>query len=205
MDPTGNFLVADTGNGRIEKFSPTGVFRSTIRIEGNNGGQSSKPSGIAVDPAGNIYVADASKHCVEKLAPDGTLIAAWKGPDPGFYGPRRIAIGRDDSIYVVDQGRTRIVKFSPDGRVLSVWGSKGSGDGQFDDPTSVAIDPKANKVYVADPQNKRIQVFNSNGKFLAKWSVPEWGQPHDFEDLGVDLKDRSVICIQCKHEFNPHV
>ena len=67
-----------------------------------------------------------------------------------------------------------------------VWGSKGNGDGQFDDHTSVAVDPKSNKVYVADPINKRIQVFDSNGKFLTKWSVPEWGRPHGFEDLAID-------------------
>ena len=183
VDGNGTVFIADTGNSRIEKFSPTGAFLSTIKIAGN---EASELSGIAVDHAGNIYVADASKQCVEKLGPDGTLIAKWKGPDPGFYGPRRIAIGRDDSIYVVDQGRTRIVKFSPDGRVQSVWGSKGSGDGQFDDPTSVAVDPQTNKVYVADPRNKRIQLFDSNGKFLTKWLVPEWGQPHGFEDLAVD-------------------
>ena len=98
-------------------------------------------------------------------------------PRVGFYGPRRIAIGPDDSVYVVDQGRTRIVKFSPNGQVLTVWGSKGSGDGQFDDPASVAVDPTTNKVYVADPRNKRIQVFDSNGKFLTKWIIPEWGRP----------------------------
>ncbi|MGE5213090.1 MAG: hypothetical protein ACM3NN_05280 [Nitrospirota bacterium] len=186
MDENGNVFIADTSNGRIEKFSPTGGFIRTIKIAGNDLGQPAQPSGIAVDRAGYIYVANASKQCVEKLAPDGTLIAEWKGPDPGFYGPRRIAIGRDDSMYVVDQGRTRIVKFSKDGQVLSVWGSKGNGDGQFDDPTSVAVDLKADKVYVADPRNKRIQVFDSNGVFLTKWLVPEWGQPQGFEDLAID-------------------
>ena len=54
------------------------------------------------------------------------------------------------------------------------------------DHTSVAVDPATNKVYVADPINRRIQVFDSNGKFLTKWSVPEWGQPHGFEDLAID-------------------
>jgi DNA-binding beta-propeller fold protein YncE len=122
---------------------------------------------------------------VQKLAPDGTLIAEWS---PGLYGPRKIATGPDDSIYVVDQGRTRIVKFSPDGKVVTAWGGKGSGDGQFDDPTSVTADPTTNKLYVADPRNKRIQVFDSNGKFLSKWSVPEWGQPVGFEDLAIDSK-----------------
>ena len=186
MDDNGTVFIADTGNGRIEKYSPTGAFLSTIKLAGNDHGQKAEPTGIAVDHVGYIYVADTSKHTVRKLAPDGTLIAEWKGPDPGFYGPRRIAIGREDSIYVVDQGRTRIVKFSPDGQVLSVWGSKGSGDGQFDDPTSVAVDPKTDSVYVADPRNKRIQVFDSTGKFLTKWAVPEWEQPQGFEDLAID-------------------
>jgi DNA-binding beta-propeller fold protein YncE len=186
LDRNGNVLVADTGNGRIQKFSATGAFLSTIRIKGNGQGQLAAPSGIAVDRTGNIYVADASKHRVERLMPDGTVTDEWKGAAPGFYGPRRIAIGPDDSIYVVDQGRTRIVKFSRDGQVLTSWGSGGSGDGQFKDHTSVAVDPRTNNVYVADPINKRIQVFDSNGKFLSKWIVPEWGQPQGFEDLAID-------------------
>src|SRR6184192_1719677 len=188
LDSNGNILVADTGNGRIEKFSPTGSFLSVIASKGSGYGQLAEPNGIAVDQSGNIYVAEAGNHRVQKLAADGTFIAEWKGPDPGFYGPRRIAIGPDNSVYVVDQGRTRIVKFSPDGQVLAVWGTKGSGDGQFDDHTSVAIDPTTNKVYVADPRNKRIQVFDAKGKFLTKWSVPEWGQPAGFEDLAIDSK-----------------
>jgi len=188
VDSSGNFLIADTGNSRIEKFSPTGEFLTTIGTDRGNRAGSFEPSGIAVDQAGNIYVANDSTHTVDRLAPDGASLAEWKGPDPGFYGPRRIAIGPDQSIYVVDQGRTRIVKFSTDGQVLTTWGSKGSGEGQFDDPTSVAVDPKTNKVYVADPLNRRIQVFDPEGKFLSNWPVPEWGHPHGFEDLGIDPK-----------------
>jgi DNA-binding beta-propeller fold protein YncE len=189
VDGKGNVLVADTMNGRIEKFSPTGSFLSVMGNKGTGPGLLGAPDGIAVDRNGNIYVADAGNHHVQKLAPDGTLIAEWKGPDAGFYGPRRIAIGPDDSIYVVDQGRTRIVKFNPDGQVLAVWGTKGKGDGQFDDPAAVAVDPTTNTVYVADPRNSRIQVFDSAGKFLTKWLIPEWGgKPYGFEDLAMDSK-----------------
>jgi Uncharacterized conserved protein len=186
VDTAGNIFVADTNNGRVEKFSSNGVFMKSMGKKGIGYGEFGEPNGIAIDHAGNIYVAEGSNHRVQELAPDGTFIAELKGPDPGFYGPRKIATGPDDSIYVVDQGRARIVKFSPDGQVLGTWGSKGNGDGQFDDHTSVAVDPTSNKIYVADPRNKRIQVFDSNGKFLNKWSIPEWGAPYGFEALAVD-------------------
>jgi len=180
VDGNGNFLVADTGNGRIEKFLPTGTFATSI-------GDFEAPSGVAVDHRGNIYVAEiGSRHRVQKLAPDGKFIAEWKGPEPGFYGPRRITVGLDDSIYVIDSGRNRIVKFNPDGQVLASWGSEGSGDGQFKGVSSVAVDAMSKKLYVADPLNRRIQVFDTNGKFLTKWSVPEWGQTRGYEDLAVD-------------------
>jgi DNA-binding beta-propeller fold protein YncE len=186
VDSNGNVLVADTGNGRIERFSPTGAFLSSIGTKGSGHGQFGEPNGIVIDGAGNIYVAEASNHRVQKLASDGTFVAGWKGPEPGFYGPRRIAISPDNSVYVVDQGHSRISKLSPSGEMLTVWGSKGIGDGQFNDPTSVAVDPRSNKVYVADPLNKRIQMFDSAGHFLSKWSVPEWGEGAGFEDLAVD-------------------
>jgi DNA-binding beta-propeller fold protein YncE len=186
VDPDGNVLVADTNNGRLQKLSSTGAFLGTLGSKGSGLGQLAAPNGIAVDHTGNIYVADAANHRVEKLASNGTLIAEWKGPDPGFYGPRRIAISADNSVYVVDQGHSRICKLSPSGEALTNWGSQGTGNGQFDDPTSVAVDPKTNKVYVADPRNKRIQMFDSAGHLLTKWSVPEWGEAAGFEDLAID-------------------
>jgi DNA-binding beta-propeller fold protein YncE len=198
VDAGGNVLVADTNNGRIEKFSATGTFLGILGTKGTGPGQLRSPNGIAVDRSGNIYVADASNHRVQKMAPDGTFIAEWKGPDPGFYGPRRIAIGPDNSIYVVDQGHDRIAKFSPDGGVLATWGRQGNGDGEFNDPTSVAVDPANNKVYVADPRNKRIQIFDMSGKFLTKWPVPEWGEPVGFEDLAIDSQ-RSRLYASSTH------
>src|SRR5437762_11731356 len=52
VDAVGNIFVADTNNSRIEKFSPTGTFLSSMGVKGIGYGQLGAPNGIAVDHAG---------------------------------------------------------------------------------------------------------------------------------------------------------
>ena len=173
-ESSGNILVADTNNGRIQKFSPDGTFLSTFGKPGGGEGELKEPNGIAVDRSGNMYVADALNQHILKFKPDGSFIAQWKGPEVELLAPRDLSIGPDDSIYVVDEGHARIVKFDGDGKVLAVWGAKGDRDGQFNQPTSVAVDGANDRVYVADPRNGRIEVFDTNGQFVTTWFVQQW-------------------------------
>ncbi len=174
VDSAGNILIADTNNGRLQRFSVDGIFLRVIGTKGEGQGEFREPSGLAVDSGGNIYVADTGNHRVQKLKSDGTFLAEWRGAEPGFDAPRDICIGSDKAIYVVDEARAEIVKFDTDGNVLATCGERGPGNGQFNPPTSVAVDANHNRVYVADPDNRRIQIFDTNGQFVTSWSVPEW-------------------------------
>src|SRR5215212_5107132 len=186
-DSSGNILVSDTTNGRIQRFTYNGTFLNMFGEIGFRPGEFREPNGLAVDSKGNIYVADVGNHRVQKLGPNGNFVADWKGPPPGFYGPRDVFISSDDVVYVIDQGRSRVVKLSGNGTTLAAWGSQGSGDGQFDEPTSVAVDAGRARVYVADPHNRRIQVFDTEGKFVAQWPVPEWQRAGwSFQDMAID-------------------
>jgi DNA-binding beta-propeller fold protein YncE len=182
-------LVSDTNNNRIQKFTSEGTSLGAIGRPGSDNGEFSGPDGLAVDPEGNIYVADTGNQRIQKLSANGTFLLQWKGPPPGFYGPRDIVLGPDNSVYVVDQGNGRIVTLDKSGNLLAVWGSSGKGDGQFIEPSSVAVDGKNDRVYVADPRNQRIQVFDTKGSFIAKWLVKEW-QPNPwlFQRLVLDPK-----------------
>jgi DNA-binding beta-propeller fold protein YncE len=194
LDKSGNIFVADTNNGRIQKFSSTGAYLTTIGSVGRYAGELQEPNGIAIDNSGNIYVTEVgNNHRVQKLTAAGVSIALWKGPDPGFYGPRGICATEKNFIYIVDQGRARIVKYNAAGVVVAIWGSQGEGDGQFVEPTTVAVDEKTDRVYVADPRNRRIQVFDSSGKFLFKWTVKEWqGTGWAFQDLLIDSQSEQL-------------
>jgi DNA-binding beta-propeller fold protein YncE len=152
--------VADTGNGRIQKFSSTGAFLTTIGSKGSGHGQLAAPNGIAIDHVGNIYVADAGNHRVLKLAPDGGLLAEWKGPELGFYGPRRIAIADDQSMLSIRDNR--IVKFSSDGQVLGLGVAAGE-EGQFNDPLPSQLIPILTK-FMWPIHVTGESVFDSNGK-----------------------------------------
>ena len=184
-DRKGNFFVADTGNGRVQQFASDGKFIASFGKQGSNEGELGEPNGIAIDTTGNIFVTDALNHKLVKLGPDGKFIKEWKGPDPGFYGPRDIAFGPNKNLYIVDQGRTRIVRFDPSTEAFTSWGTSGAGEGQFLESTGITIGNDL--VFVADLGNNRIQVFDLDGKFIRMWEVPPWERyVWHYPDLAID-------------------
>ena len=51
---------------------------------------------------------------------------------------------------------------------LFSFGTLGSGDGQFNQPTDLALGPNG-EIYVMDWGNQRIQKFDADGNYLLKW------------------------------------
>ena len=187
VDKDLNLYVADTGNSRIQKFSPQGDFVTSFGKAGTGDGELREPNGIALDNQGNIYVTDAANNRVLKFKSDGTLLQQWTGPDPGFYGPRDIAIGPDKSLFVLDQGRVRVVRLDQDGKTISQWGRTGAAAGEFNGPTGLAI--AGDRVYIADAGNNRIQIFDLSGNFVGQWAVPKWDKYlWHFPDLAIDVQ-----------------
>ncbi len=108
--------------------------------------------------------------------------------DAAMANPRVLAVAPDGSRVIADTGNNRIVVLDRDGKFLRTFGSACNltkadapgcldpdgagplvvGDGQFNEPWGIAVDPKG-EIYVADTWNGRIQVFDSTGKFLRKW------------------------------------
>lgn len=64
---------------------------------------------------------------------------------------------------------------------VSGWGGSGSGNGQFNSPEWVAVDPSGN-VFVADRGNHRIQKFDASGNYLGKWGTNGSG-PGQFQNI----------------------
>jgi DNA-binding beta-propeller fold protein YncE len=71
VGPGGKVYVSDSGNARIEIFSPTGTFLRKMGAFGTGNGQFILPYDLATDASGNVYVADERLSTVSKLSPDG--------------------------------------------------------------------------------------------------------------------------------------
>ena len=106
VDSSGNVYVADTFNGRVEKFTSTGTFLTqwgSFRFY--------DLGGISVDSPGNVYVTENNR--VEKFTSNGTYITQWGsyGSGPGqFNQPRGIAVDSAGNVYVADGGNNRVQK-----------------------------------------------------------------------------------------------
>ena len=71
FDLQANMYVLDTGNHRIQKFSPDGNFLATIGNKGQGPGEFYYPQSLAVDKEGFLYVSDSANQRIQILKPNG--------------------------------------------------------------------------------------------------------------------------------------
>jgi hypothetical protein len=111
--------VADTGNNRIVKLSPTGGLIDEWGSTGAGDGRFHGPSGVGVDGAGTVYVLDGENNRVQVFNSSGRFIAKWgqRGPGLGeFSKPVGLAVGCDGDVYVADTNNNRVQRFFPAAR-----------------------------------------------------------------------------------------
>ncbi|HEX5573980.1 MAG TPA: hypothetical protein VFX26_05575, partial [Nitrososphaeraceae archaeon] len=97
VDNLGNLFVGDTGNKRVQKFSPDGTFITSWGSEGNKSGQFMGLHDVAVDPEGKfVYTVELKNHRVQKFYSNGSFITKWGYNGTGdrdlMRAPHQIAI-----------------------------------------------------------------------------------------------------------------
>ena len=97
-----------------------------------------------------------------------------------------VALCSQHCIDVLDQQGTVI-------RTIGTRGSSGSGDGQFNYPSSVAV--QGDVLYVADQGNQRVQKLTTSGEFLSKFGsyVSGDGQLDSPRGICVDAGGRIFV------------
>jgi hypothetical protein len=137
---------------------------------GDAPGQFHEAYAIALTPDGDVVTGEYITRRVQKFTPTGELLAVH---DLGA-AITGMAIDPLGFLYVVDQAMARVLKYSHSFQLVTQWGSRGSGDGQFDNAFAVAVDHFGH-VFVSDWGLSRVSKFTSDGVFLTKWGASGTG------------------------------
>ena len=165
MLPSGNLLVADTGNKRIVEFTAGGEY---VRQVGGGGvllGRFDEPVDVAVHPpTGNILVSDVWNRRIQVLSADLDPLAEWLMPtwdSQDIWDKPYLTAAADGTIYATDPQFAQVFVISESGVVKSSFGRFGSELNRFARPTGITIDPLTGDLLIADAENNRILIFGS--------------------------------------------
>jgi len=168
LDKNECVFVAESVNNRVLIYSQSGQYEGVIT--GLN-----RPISVAVDENVRIYIGNKDSGNVEVYDSGYEFVLKLGSGDGEFSQPNDIKIGETGKVYVVDKGEHVVKVYNADGTYDSTIGSPGNGEGQFHNPTSIAIDRVAGELIVLDHQlaqdmfgqgieGARIQVFDMNGE-----------------------------------------
>ena len=162
---------------------------------------------VRIDRDDNIWIVDKGSDMVVKLTPQGRVAMVfgrkkeasdeavpWTHVNPPrpqvngmFRQPTDVTWDPQGNIFISDgYVNSRVAKYDRNGDWVKSWGEKGTKEGQFDTPHSIAADAAGN-VYVADRGNRRIQVFDNDlnpvriiANVGAPWSICTSPAPNQF-------------------------
>ena len=112
---SGEVLVSDTTNHRIQRFTVDGELLGIVGDTGTLPGQLRFPYDIAVTTDDNIVVCEYGNNRVSLLTPDGRCVGCVgeAGRAPGqMNGPRGVALTDDGAILVADTDNHRIQEWA---------------------------------------------------------------------------------------------
>jgi len=184
VDSSGNVYIADDGNNRILKETPTagGYQESTVASSGLN-----TPTAVAVDTSGNLYVVDAENKRILKETPSSGSYTQTALPISGLSLPIDIAVDASGDLYISDYGNANVVKETLVGTNYTQSLVVGLGGPYLD---GVAVDGSGN-VYVCDSGAQYILKMTPNGNgYSVAYIGSLLSQPH-----GIAVDASGVVYI----------
>lgn len=153
----GTLYVADPANQGVLLFSAAGKLRQKIAVKGI-------PQGVALTANGRLLV--SLKDSVAMFDSAGTEIGKLGTGVGQFALATDIALDDSGLIYVTDSKGACVQVFRGDGAYVTRFGVKGSGDGQFMFPTSIAFEKVSRQIAVVDSLNGRVQFYELSGAYV---------------------------------------
>src|SRR5581483_1872582 len=189
--PNDRLYVADSGWRKVLVFDSNRRRFFMIGVDGP--GALSAPLGVTADRDGRVYVTDTVLRKCLVYDSEGKYLFDI-GDLNQMERPVGIAVNNElKRVYIADTRKHKIFAFDFEGNFLFEFGKRGVGDGEFNFPANLFVDPSG-KIYVTD-MNFRVQIFDPAGKFVSKFGSvgTGFGQFSLPKGIGVDSQGHIYV------------
>jgi len=165
LDARGRLWVVDPGARLVHVFDP--VRHRYKSLPDDDVEPFRSPIAVTHDARGTAYVSDSARRSIRRFSSDGEHLGDW---DAGGALVRPTGVAFDERtglLWVADTGSHRLLGLDAQGEIQRFIGGRGSGNGRFNFPTHITIDP-AGRFVVTDTLNFRVQILSPEGEFLAE-------------------------------------
>jgi DNA-binding beta-propeller fold protein YncE len=182
--------VADPGAGVVHVYDLAAQRFTALRGCGDE--PFAEPVAVALLDD-DLYVSDAAAARVDVFRRNGECAAAWPLP----AGSRPAGLAADSGrhrLYVADSGAHRVLAYDATGTVVLELGRRGSGRGEFNYPTWLAVDD-GGRLYVTDALNFRVQSFDAAGTPLASFGQHGDGSGDFASPKGIGVAGADAVFV----------
>jgi DNA-binding beta-propeller fold protein YncE len=171
---SGNLVVVDRGNNRVQQFSPSGEFQATFGTKGSASGQFTEPSGVALGQGGLLFVTDSGNKRVQRwsqaqkpeaLTQPATSIGKTSATLNGFVNPSSLA-----TTYKFEYGQTTGYGTS----VPVPSGSVGSGVERVAESQTISVQPETTYHYRIVGTNSEGTTYGGDIQFTTPANTPSF-------------------------------
>ena len=174
------------------------------------------PSSMAIRGDGVIFVVSRGKSStkgsngIQMVTKDHDFlgqIGTYGAGLGGMMWPTSVALDSEENLYLSDEYFNKVTKFDREGNPISEWGKKGSGAGEFDQPSGLLI--RGEVIYIVDSRNNRIQMYTLDGDFKGQWGSAGQGNGEFNLPWGIcDDSEGNIYVADWRNDrvqkFDPH-
>jgi hypothetical protein len=185
----GHVYVADSGNARVQVFTPEGKFLREYGRYGSGRSEWLFPDAVVVDRDGGIYVSDGKGGVIWRFSSSWQpewQIRATETIDDDLAGPLHLAgVDSHNRLVLVNDQTGKVVYVDRRGHKVDAFGASSRGPDQSCNGT---IDSSGN-VYVgscAEPLDSphALKIFDRTNQLIASWDPSPMGFPPNFGPKG---------------------
>ena len=171
VGPGGMVYVSDSGNARVQVFTPGGRFVRQFGSNGTGKSQLLQPGDLVVDGTGNVYVADGVTETLAKFPAAGNVIWTIGGSaatDPDLADHFHVtSIDAHGRLVVTNDDINRVLYIDPNGHKVDAFSpsTSGSPSGHVCEATVDA----AGNTYVSGCGSGPTLVYDRAHRLIARW------------------------------------